>query len=229
MTVVFRVLFIIVPFTQDIIGIITNKVGIGSTQGTYVGVNSSLLEFFTSIPTLAGTTQSFKTVFNNVITGKVDKNVVTLGLGVGNSHSLRENDNIIVSIKPNDTISVDVRYNSYNRRMVFDPQGFTTTGVDTSVNLININNHGYFEGDKVLYTSDNIVGGLTNNGMYYVVPFTDDAFRLVENKSDVYSSEPNFIELTTQNNGVLSKINPPVEHKETKPLDSTYLMNHCPL
>ena len=74
---------------------------------------------------VAGTTQSFKTVFNNVITGKVDKNIVTLGLGVGNSHSLRENDNIIVSIKPNDTISVDVRYNSYNRRMVFDPQGFT--------------------------------------------------------------------------------------------------------
>jgi hypothetical protein len=62
--------------TDNHIGISSNKIGIGTT-GSYVGLGTdSALLYFTSVGT--GNTHSFKTNLNNVLSGKVDKNVVTV-------------------------------------------------------------------------------------------------------------------------------------------------------
>ena len=197
-----------VPFTQNIIGIASGKQGINTISGIYTGINDTpgLLYFNTSG---AGTTQSLTTDLENVITARVDKNVVTVGLG--QSHALRENDQFKITINPFNILDVDVRFNEYNRRMVFNPQGFSSVGVDTSANVINMNDHGYVKGEKVLYEADVAISGLANQMMYYIVPYTDEAIQLVENKEDAYAQEPTFIELNTQAPGVLYRINPPIK------------------
>ena len=54
---------------------------------------------------------------------QVDKNIVTVS--TASTHGLNLNDNVKVTIKPTGDQTVDVRYDDFNRRIVFDPVGFT--------------------------------------------------------------------------------------------------------
>ena len=69
----------------------------------------------------------------------------------------------------------------------------TTAGIDTSANLITINNHGYKSGEIVNYTTENpyvdnrlsgvgtfsqIIAGLSSNTDYYITAIDDNSFKL---------------------------------------------------
>ena len=54
---------------------------------------------------------------------------------------------------PKDTETIVVKYNDNSRRVVFKPQSFLAINVDTSEDTIYIENHGFKNGDKVVYTS----------------------------------------------------------------------------
>ena len=142
----------VAKISDDIIGIQTFKVGIGST-GTFVGVadttmNSGLL-FFTGIGT--GTKHSIKTVRSNVVNAESSKNIVTVA--TGSTHGLTIGDHVLMSVTPGITTTVTVKYNDHNRRIVFNPIGFTTTGVSTALNTITASDHGLNTGDKVILDS----------------------------------------------------------------------------
>ena len=203
-----------VPLSNSTIGISSNKVGL-SSLGTYVGVNTTTaLLYFTSVG--VGNTHNFTTVLNDVITTEVSKNTVTVS--TASSHGLKYGDYINVNIKPTFTETVTVKYDDFNRRIVFDPRSFVSGDVDTLRNTIQFSNEYFKLGDKVIHTSSSPSGGLKNEGIYYVVPFNGTKVRLVRERYEVTLSNPNFVDITSASSGTLSKINPLVNIKKNNKL-----------
>ena len=203
-----------VPLSKDNIGISSNKVGLGST-GTYVGVNTSTsLLYFTSVGT--GNTHKFTTNLNKVVTAEVSKNTVTVS--TSSTHGLVRGDLVNIKIKPNLENTVIVKYDDYNRRIVFDPRSFTAGNVDIVRNSITFSDEFFKLGDKVIHTSLSPSGGLEDNTIYYIVPFNDTRVRLVREKYEVNLENPNFIDITSASTGTLSKINPQVQIKKNNTL-----------
>ena len=202
------------PISKDFIGISSHKVGIGSSG--YVGINTTTgLFFFTSLGT--GDHHSFKTQRTDILQASVNKNVVTVS--TASTHGLNLNDKVNVTIKPTGDQTVDVRYDDFNRRIVFDPITFTSGNVDTQINTVTVTNHGFRVGEKVIHTSSNPAGGLENEVMYYVIPFDTNRVRFVKYKFEVLEQEPSFVNITSQGSGgTLSRINPLVTTRKNNNL-----------
>jgi len=196
-----------VPISEDLIGISTNKVGLGTVG--YVGVNTSLsLLYFTgNIGT--GNTHSFTTNRVNVISGQVSQNIVTVSTAT--THGLTGNDTVTISVKPTSTKTVKVKYNKYNRRIVFDPRDFSSSDINLTLNTIGFGTEYFALGDRVIYTSDSPSSGLVNQGMYYVIPYNETQVRLVTEEFELNAAEPNYVNIGTASTGTLSKINPVVK------------------
>ena len=193
------------PITKDFIGISSHKIGL-STTGGYVGITTTTgLFFFTSLG--SGEYHSFKTNRTDILRAQIDRHIVTVS--TASTHGLIPSDNVKVNIKPTSDQVVDVRFNAFNRRIVFNPVGFTSDNVDTQFDTLTISDHTYVEGDKVIHTSTNPAGGLVNNDMYYVIPFNKDKIRLVRDRYEIERENPAFVNFTSRGSGgTLSKINP---------------------
>ena len=191
-------------FDNNFIGISSNKIGIGST-GDVVGVNTttSLLSF-TNVGT--GDTHSFTTNFVNNLRVKVDSNVVTVSTAV--THSLQPFDRINIDVKPKTIIDVDVIYNEYNRRIVFDPRTFSSGDVDVNEDSINFSSKFFETGDRVIYTETSSIGGLVDQEMYYVLVYERNKIRLTHELYQLNTGE--YIDITSAGSGKLSRINPNV-------------------
>ena len=74
-----------------------------------------------------------------------------------------------MTIKPNTEETVTVKYNDFNRRIVFDPRDFTAYDVDLVKNSISFSGEFFKLGDKVIHASSSPSGGLENEEIYYVV------------------------------------------------------------
>ena len=204
------------PIDKNLIGISSHKVGLSTITGEYVGVGTtSGLLYFNSVGT--GDYHSLKTSRSDVLRGSVTTNVVTVS--TASTHGLLVDDNVRITVKPNTEQVIDVRYNDYNRRIVFNPIGFTSENVNIQSNLITISNHNFVVGDKVIHTSDDSTGGLVDNKMYYVVPFDKNKIKLVSEKFEINREEPSFIDLTSGGDGgTISKINPLVVSRKNNNL-----------
>ena len=200
----------VAKISNDLIGISTYKVGVGST-GTFVGIASTTLTtkllYFTGIGT--GVYHSFKTEKQNVVNAELTKNVVTVATAT--THGLSLNDIVNIQVNSGITTTITVKYNDYNRRIVFNPKSFVSGDVDTSNNTIAISNHGFESGDKIIYTSTSPSGGLTNEKIYYVFRFTNDKVQLCLNKHQSLRFNPEVVNITSASLGTLSQINPPIK------------------
>lgn len=195
--------FFAVPLTSRFIGLSTNRVGIATTSGQYVGVNTtSGLLYFTNVG--SGVYHNLRTKRTDVVTGEVQKNIVTVS--TASTHGLFVGDSINFNLKPKDEVVVSVKYDDFNRRIVFDPKSFVAGDVSTSDNSIIFNDNPFKTGDKVIFTGS--TGGLVNEGMYYVVQHTPIKIKLVETRADIKAVEPKFVNITTAAAGTLSKVNP---------------------
>jgi len=200
-----------VPLDSNTIGLSTGRVGLGSdSNGYYVGVNSSLvpstLYFPTQTLTGVGNTHSLLTRLTDTISGKVTQNVVTVSTAT--THILEKDDTVFVSVKPIGVTTVTVKYNDYNRRIVFDPQDFVAGDVDLSLNTISVTEGVFNLGDKVIHTASTPSGGLVDEKMYYVIFYDKTNIRLVEDRIQVQSTNPKFVDITSASAGTLSKVNP---------------------
>ena len=85
----------------------------------------------------------------------------------------------------------------------------TTVGINTFINLINIDNHGFSENEVIKYSSigtvNSAIGGLTNNTEYFVRKVDNNSFRLASNKTDTTP-----ISLTNNGLGVHVFQDPPI-------------------
>ena len=74
-----------------------------------------------------------------VLSGKTARNIVTVS--TASTHTLQKGDAVYVNIKPVGVTTVTVKYDDYNRRIVFDPQDFVAGNVNTTLNTIEFSNN----------------------------------------------------------------------------------------
>ena len=142
---------------------IRDSVGIASTQRG----QSTLM--FAGLVT--GVYHSFKTNYN-AITGNISRNLVTVS--TASTHGLIDNDIIDIDVNPSIGSTYVIKYNDLNRRFVVNPRDFADADVNINSNSIEILNHGYTTGQKVIHTAATPAGGLIEGGMYYVVRVGDN-------------------------------------------------------
>jgi hypothetical protein len=212
----------VAKISNDLIGISTIKVGLGST-GTFVGVGSTVsgILYFTSVGT--GDTHSFKTNYQNNLSGTISKNVVTVS--TAETHGLSLFDNIIINAKPGITTTFLVKYDDYSRRMLINPRTFSS--INTTDNTITISNHRYYTGQKVLYTSNTPSIGLTNNNLYYVIVVDSNNVRLSNSYYNATKNNPEELDILSSTSGTLSAINPPIRIVKNQPI--TFDLSHSSL
>lgn len=194
---------------NNLIGIATNPIGIGST-GNFVGINSAVFSdilYFTGIGT--GSLHSFKTDYKNSVTGNVNKNLVTVS--VASSHGLVKNDRVSVSCLSELSTTYTIKYNSYYRRLVVNPKDFLSSNIDINEDTITIVSHNYKTGQKVIHTSSSPTGGLEDNAIYFIVVIDDNKIKLTKTYYETTLAEPNCINLTSIGSGTLSLVNPKIE------------------
>lgn len=196
--------------SDDLIGISTNKVGLGST-GSFVGIDSNVTFstlYLTSVG--SGLNHSFKTDYDNVLVGEFSRNTVTVV--TASAHGLKNDDTVYFESLPGITTTVVIKYNDNNRRLIVNPKNFVSGDVDIANNTISISNHGYFTGQKVIYNSSTgvSVGGLNNDGIYYVVKFNKDKVKLSSTYYNATKDIPETIDFTATFDGSISLVNPTI-------------------
>ena len=204
----------VAPIDANTIGLSTTKVGLGST-GTFqgIGINTSTsLLYYTNAG--VGDTHSLLTRLTDVVSGKITQNLVTVS--TASTHQMEKGDTVWVSVKPTDVINITVKYNDYNRRIVFDPQDFIAANVDISLDTIQVTEGVFEPGDRVIHTASTVSGGLVNEKMYYVIFYDKTHIRLVENRYEIQSTNPQYVNITSASAGTLSKINPPILGKQNQ-------------
>ena len=203
----------VAKISNDLIGISTIKVGLGST-GTFVGLGSAIggILFFTSVGT--GNTHSFKTNYENTLVGTVSKNVVTVS--TAETHGLSLLDNVIINVKLGISTTVVIKYDDYNRRMIINPRSFSS--IDTQNNTITIPNHGYYTGQKVLYSSNTPATGLEDKGLYYIIVIDPNKIKLSNSYYGSTKQSPDVIDILSSSAGTISPINPPIQVTKNQPI-----------
>jgi hypothetical protein len=199
----------VAKISNDLIGISTVKVGLGST-GTFVGTADTTRSietlYFTGIGT--GTYHSFKTNYQK-LTGQVSRNIVTVS--TAQTHGLNNNDYVFVDVNPQISETFAIKYNDYNRKVLVNPKSFITSDVDILSNSITILNHRFITGQKVIYTATSPSGGLVNNEFYYIVVFDQNTIKLSTSYYESISTNPYIVNITSSSDGTLSAINPPIK------------------
>ena len=199
----------VAKISEDLIGISTVRVGLGST-GVFVGIASTTnglsTLFFTGIGT--GTYHSFETNYDSII-GNISRNLVTVS--TSQTHGLTAEDFVYISVNPSISTTFAVKYNDYNRRLVINSKDFISAGVNTSTSSINIVNHGFINGQKIIHISSSPSGGLQNNQIYYVVIVDNNTIKLSNTYYSATSLIPEIVGITSASSGTLSPINPTIK------------------
>ena len=205
--------YYVIPLTSDTIGLSTQRMGY-DTNGGYVSASGVGPMFFTNAGN--GDYQSFLSNFSDVLKASVSRNLVNVA--TAKTHGLSKDDYVTLEVKPYDIETVVVTYNQFNKVILFGGSVFDGSDLDLSRNTITIEDHDFIKGDKVVYLSGSPVGGLSNNNLYYVIPYDKDKIQLVRHKFDISSETPDIIDLTSSGNGTFSKINPLVKIKRNQVL-----------
>ncbi len=196
--------------SDNIIGIATQRVGLGST-GMMIGINQGNLTistlYFTGIGT--GVYHSLKTNFENTLTGTISRSLVTVS--TASTHGLKVKDDVLLTVQPGITTTIKVAYNDYNRRLVIDPRTFASGDVNINNNTITIPRHNYDNGRKVIHTATTSSGGLVDNRIYYVSVVDKNTIKLSNNYYDSIHLNPKVINITSASAGTISPINPPIK------------------
>jgi len=198
-----------VRISNDLLGLAPNPIGIGTT-GNIVAISSegTGLLYFTGIGT--NVYHSLKTnrdVVNTILT----KDVATVQ--TSEDHGLLQDDEVVIDVNSGLTTTISVIYNDYNKRIVFNPLNFSASGVNTIRNTIDIPNHGFKGGEKVIYEVgvSTIATGPEENGIYYVNVYTKDSIRLSPTRLDSLAFDGTTIGITSALSGKISPINPPIK------------------
>ena len=192
----------IINKSRDYIGL-TTVVGLTTnTGGLYFNNNGS---------------DNFEYYIEDVIdqvTGRVEK--IKSTVSVSTSHGLRTGDIISLSVKPNqpagigNSSSVRVKYNQQYDKLLINPIGFTSAGINTASSQITLDATYLKTGDKVFYNStDTIASGLTT-GSYFVYKIDNSTIKLTETYYDTTSKYPVTVSITGIGGSehTISQINP---------------------
>jgi len=164
-----------------------------NTIGIKTSINSAEV-FFTSINGADNDEYSFSSTYDQII-GNVEK--IKSTVSVSTSHNLTNGDLINLTVNPNLSVgigtstSIYVKRNLNDNKILINPIGFNSTGISTQTNIITINSHNLNTGDKIYYSSTDVIASGLSTGSYFVYKVDNNKIKLSETYTD-------------------SKLNPPV-------------------
>ena len=122
------------------------------------------------------------------VKGNIEKTSTVVS--VSTSHNLISGDIIDLTVKPNLSVgigtstAIKVLKDNLTNYLLINPIGFSSTGINTFTNEITYVNHNLETGDKVKYSADLNISGVST-GFYYVYKVNSDKFKLSETYSDL--------------------------------------------
>ena len=205
----------VIKKTDDLIGLSTVKVGIGST-GVKFGLGlTGTLPSFEEIQFLdvgIGSIHSLRVRGKDKVVGSITRNKVTV-VGTG-THGLKNNDTVFVDVNTGINTTITVKYNKTRRKAVFNPLDYVAAGIVTGAatggirDSIEIKDHRLTTGTKVIHTSDDPIG-LDNNKEYFVYVVDVNTLKFVNNEYQLSQDFPEFVGISSTGDGTISPINPP--------------------
>jgi hypothetical protein len=195
----------IIKKSDDIVGIITSLTGIGNSD--------SGLSFVTN-----GTNdhEYYFQSQNNQIT--VDASEINATVSVSTSHGLQKDDIVKLNVIPNNNVGIGSStslksiFNTNIQRILINPVGFNSSGINTTNNSITIPNNNFSTGDKVFYEADIEASGLSTGSYYYILKLSDDVISLSETLYDATSKNLAVVSIggTGGSSQKLSLVNPQI-------------------
>jgi len=187
--------------SNDLLGLSATRAGIGSTSKSLY------------IATIVNANKEDHTLetTNEEHIGSLDRYDAIVHTSEG--HELKTKDRITVDIAPDTLINKTIEYDTIARKTIVDPKYVNSSEVSTSDSTITLVNHGYKDGDKILYSATTPITPLENRGEYYIKSVSRNTFRLFDNRKDSISIPDAFINLTNAGSGVhrFARINPPIQ------------------
>ena len=177
----------IINKSRDFIGFTTSVGLTTNTNGLYFSSNGSdnyEYAFTSNLPQVTGKVQKIKST-----------------VSVSTFHNLQTGDIITLNVAPNTTTGIGnsslvrVRYNQEYDRVLINPIGFTSTGISTSNSHITLDATYLKTGDKVFYTSTDLIASGLSTGMYFVYKIDDNTVKLTDTYFDTLSQYPNTVSI----------------------------------
>jgi len=193
--------FYVIKKSDDLIGIVTSVGLTTTTNGLFFASNGSdNFEYY------------IRTDYDQIT---ADVNRVTTLVSLSTSHGLENGDTINLSLNSNQVIgigtstSVKIKFDENNSKILVNPIGFASENVNLEKDIINLVSHGFFNGDKVYYTSDLVMSGV-DTGYYYIKVLDENNFTLCETLYDVSAFPQNIVSIASTGglSHELSLVNP---------------------
>ena len=158
---------------------------------------------------------SLESNYDKVI-GKVEK--IKSIVSISTAHGLLSGDQINLEVIPNLSVgigtssSIYVKFNSQKQKLIINPLGFNSTGINTSSNTITINSHNLNTGDKILYSYTDLSASGLSTGSYYVYKIDDNNLKLSETYIDSKTNPPTIVSIASTGGKYqqISPINPKI-------------------
>ena len=192
---------------------VTNKSR--NTIGIKTTLNSSEV-FFVSTGTNSNSyLYSIQSNYNQV-TSKVQKIQATVF--TSSTNNLSNNDLIQLIVNPNFSVgvgtssSVYVKYDPNSQRILINPIGFSSVGINTSNSTITLPSHNLISGSKVLYSASDLIASGISTGQYFISKIDNDRIQLCQTYYDSQQVPPTIISIASSGGSLqtISPINPQI-------------------
>jgi len=193
----------VIKKSDDIVGIITSLTGIGNSDSglSFVTNGSDNPEYYFQLQ-------------NNQIT--VDVSEINATVSVSTSHGLQKDDIVELNVIPNNNVGIGTStslksiFNNNTQRILINPVGFNSSGINTTNNSITIPNNNFVTGDKVFYEANTEASGLSPDSYYYILKLSDNVISLSETLYDATSKNLTVVSIggTGGSSQKLSLVNP---------------------
>ena len=190
---------------ENYIGLVTTRAGVANTSDGLYFLGNGISGIGSGLYNL--------TSKHVQVLGDIDKVTSTITTKIGaaetTTHNLQNGDVVSMNVVPNlsvgigTTTPISVRYNSEFEKLVINPITFASS--DVEANRLDLQDHGFNTGDKVLY--DGSATGLST-GTYFVYKISDRYFQLGQTLRDVTVSPINIVSITANSGGANQSIAP---------------------
>ena len=190
---------------ENYIGLVTTRAGVANTSDGLYFLGNGVTGIGSGLYNLSS--------LHTQVTSDVDKVISTVTTKIGTAdtttHNLQNGDVVKMNVIPNlavgigTTTPISVRYNSEFQKLILNPITFSAADVET--NRLDIIDHGFATGDKVLY--DGAATGLST-GLYYVYKISNRRIELGETFKDVTQSPVRTLAITANTGGSNQSIAP---------------------
>ena len=192
---------------------VTNKSR--NTIGIKTTLNSSEVFFVSPGGNSNSYLYSLQSNYNQSIS-KVQKIQATVFTPTTNN--LLNNDTIQLNVNPNLSVgigtstSIYVKYDFNSQRLLINPIGFSSSGINTSNNTITLPSHNLLNGSKVIYSAVDLIASGISTGKYFVYKVDNNNIQLCQTYYDSQQVPPNVVSIASSGGSLqtISPINPQI-------------------